>query len=145
MSCTGKVEKKENPFFKIAKQVMDRKKNHGQAHKPANKQQGDPNMVNCKGRVFDEVDTGAPPEFADYQEIKVQETFRTLKPGLIPRSICVILQNTLVETCKPGDDVMLTGSLIQRWKMFPPMPGCRPVVELALLVNNVEILNKKDF
>jgi len=55
-------------------------------------------------------------EFADYQEIKVQETFKTLKPGLIPRSIPVILQNTLVESVKPGDDVMLTGTLIQRWK-----------------------------
>ena len=65
------VEKKDNPFFRIAKQVMDKKKNHGQGQKLQNKQQGDPNMVNCKGRVFDEVDTGAPAEFADYQEIKV--------------------------------------------------------------------------
>ena len=50
--------------------------------------------------------------FADYQEIKLNELFKTLAPGLIPRSICVILQNTLVESIKPGDDCMLTGILI---------------------------------
>lgn len=102
-------------------------------------------MTSCKSRNFVEMENTGPSEFADYQEIKVQETFKTLKPGLIPRSIPVILQNTLVESCKPGDDVMLTGSLIQRWKNFPPMDGCRPIVELALLTNNVETLNKRDF
>lgn len=45
---------------------MDKQKNKGQGYKAASKQQGDPNMTNCKSRVFDEVDTGAPAEFADY-------------------------------------------------------------------------------
>lgn len=34
---------------------------------------------------------GLEAEFSDYQEIKIQELFKTLAPGLIPRSLCVIL------------------------------------------------------
>jgi len=64
---------------------------------------------------------------------------------MIPRSIQVILQNTLVEKCMPGDDIMITGVIIQRWKNFPPSDGTRPFIDLALLANNVEILNKREF
>lgn len=71
--------------------------------------------------------------------------FKSLKPGLIPRSIPVIFENTLVESCKPGDDVMISGILIQRWKNIPPAPGTRPMIELSLLANNVEVLNKREF
>lgn len=102
-------------------------------------------MTTCKSRAFAPIEDASMAEYSDYQEIKVAETFKTLKPGLIPRSICVILQNTLVEVCKPGDDVMLTGVLIQRWKNMPPANGTRPQIELALVANNVEVLNKRDF
>ena len=84
-------------------------------------------------------------DFSDYQENKLQELFKTLKPGLIPRSICIILEKTLVEVCKPGDDVMITGILIQRLKNMSPIPGTRPQIELALVANNVEVLNKREF
>ena len=57
----------------------------------------------------------------------------------------MILQNTLVDTCKPGDDIMVTGMLIKRWDKMPLMNDARPVVELAFLANNVEILNKREF
>lgn len=102
-------------------------------------------MGPCKSRNFVAIDDPEAAEYADYQEIKVQETFKTLRPGLIPRSIAVILQNTLVESVKPGDDVMLTGVLMQRWKQMPPQSATRPLVDLALTVNNVEVLNKRDF
>jgi len=59
--------------------------------------------------------------------------------------MCVILQNTLTEACKPGDDVMITGVLVQRWKNMPPQQGTRPIIELALVANNVEVLNKREF
>ncbi len=84
-------------------------------------------------------------EYSDYQEIKLQELFKTLEPGLIPRSICVILENKLTESCKPGDDIMITGVLEHRWKFMPPAEGQRPIVELILIANNVEVLNKREF
>ena len=71
--------------------------------------------MKCKCKSFEPVDREAGPDgsneyhYTDYQEIKLNELFKTLKPGLIPRSLCVILQNTLVESCKPGDDIMITG------------------------------------
>jgi len=40
---------------------------------------------------------------------------------------------------------MVTGILIQRWKNMPPAPGTRPFIELALVANNVEVLNKREF
>ena len=83
-------------------------------------QQEMPKMQNCSGRSFIPIDDAEVSEFGDYQEIKLQELFKTLKPGLIPRSICVILENKLTESVKPGDDVMLTGVLVNRWRNFPP-------------------------
>ena len=77
-------------------------------------------MSNCSGRTFVPIDDPDTADFSDYQEIKLQELFKTLKPGLIPRSITVILENKLTEILKPGDDVMLTGVLVNRWKNFPP-------------------------
>ena len=52
---------------------------------------GGAKLAPCKNRYFVAIDDPDTTEFADYQEIKVNETFRTLKPGLIPRSIYVIL------------------------------------------------------
>ena len=87
------------------------KKNKGQQFQ-RNNNQGQTKQQKCKSRYFTPIDDPTTAEYADYQEIKVQETFKTLRPGLIPRSICVILQNTLVGSVKPGDDVMLTGILV---------------------------------
>lgn len=40
---------------------------------------------------------------------------------------------------------MITGILVQRWKNMPPSSGTRPYIELALVANNVEVLNKREF
>jgi hypothetical protein len=40
---------------------------------------------------------------------------------------------------------MITGILEHRWKNMPPIDGLRPQVELVLIANNVEILNKREF
>ena len=130
-------------MFKMAMQII--KKANKESKENKDRGSGGQKLTNCKSKAFAPIDDPQNAEFADYQEIKVAETFKTLKPGLIPRSISVILQNTLVEVCKPGDDVMLTGVLIQRWKNMPPMAGTRPQIELALLTNNIEVLNKRDF
>lgn len=46
--------------------------------------------------------------FIDYQEVKVQEHFGKSKIGTVPRTILVTLEGDLVDSCKPGDDVIIT-------------------------------------
>ena len=49
----------------------------------------------------------APERCRNYQELKVQEQVQKLAMGTIPRSMWVVLQDDLVDMCKPGDDVTI--------------------------------------
>ena len=51
----------------------------------------------------------------DYQEIKIQEAASRIGMGHIPRSLLVKLQHDLVDTCQPGDQVVIVGSLLAQW------------------------------
>ena len=44
----------------------------------------------------------------NYQEVRIQEQVHRLQTGCVPRSICETLENDLVDTCRPGDDVTIT-------------------------------------
>ena len=50
----------------------------------------------------------------DYQKIKVQKILKTLKPGTIPKALWGVLDNSLVDTLNPGDDVIVSGILRKR-------------------------------
>ena len=53
------------------------------------------------------------PEFGkDYQELKIQEQIHRLPVGHFPSSIWVVCFDDLVDTCKAGDDVTVTGKLL---------------------------------
>ena len=63
---------------------------------------------------------------------------------MIPKSMIVILEDNLVDLVKPGDDVMISGMFIQRWK--PPFNRTeRPEIEVAVMANNITVLNKQEF
>ena len=62
---------------------------------------------------------------------------------MIPKSMIVILEDNLVDLVKPGDDVMISGMFIQRWK--PPFNRTeRPEIEVAVMANNITVLNKQE-
>ena len=48
-------------------------------------------------------------EFADKQVIKLQETPDMVPPGQTPHSVSVCVYQDLVDICKPGDRVQMTG------------------------------------
>jgi DNA replication licensing factor MCM6 len=50
--------------------------------------------------------------FTDWQKLRVQENSRDIPAGSMPRSIDVILRNEIVETAKPGENCVFTGTLI---------------------------------
>lgn len=43
----------------------------------------------------------------DYQEIRLQESVQCLAMGSMPRSIGVILQDDLVDTCRAGGNLLV--------------------------------------
>jgi len=52
----------------------------------------------------------------DYQEIKIQEAASRIGIGSIPKSLLIKLQHDLVDTCQPGDEVVVVGSLLAQWQ-----------------------------
>jgi DNA helicase MCM9 len=80
----------------------------------------------CKSTTFQQVEDETLA--CDYQEIKIQEQVQNLAVGSIPRSIIVVLVDDLVDSCKPGDDVVVVGLMIRRWQPCYPQvrTGARP-------------------
>jgi len=51
-------------------------------------------------------------EFTDWQKLRLQEHSSKIPAGSMPRSIDVILRHDLVDTAKPGERVLITGTLV---------------------------------
>jgi len=77
----------------------------------------------------------------DYQEIKVQEQVANLALGAIPRSIWVTLEDDLVDTVKPGDDVDVVGVVRKRWKPLGKHSEERTDISLTLKALNISVQN----
>jgi DNA replicative helicase MCM subunit Mcm2 (Cdc46/Mcm family) len=76
----------------------------------------------------------------DFQEIKVQEQVHQLSLGTIPRSITVILEDDLVDSVKPGDDVKVLGVVISQWKK--PKQSDRCDLQISLVANSVRVVKQ---
>ena len=57
------------------------------------------------------VDVTTDSVHVDYQEIKVQELTSNLAVGSIPRSLLCVLKHELVDSCRAGEEVIVTGVL----------------------------------
>jgi DNA helicase MCM9 len=77
----------------------------------------------------------------DFQELKVQEQVQKLSMGSIPRSILVIMQDDLVDLCKAGDDVTLTGVVRHMWQPLARDQRCE--LEVFIDTNSVLVSNDK--
>ncbi|PRD23412.1 UNVERIFIED_CONTAM: DNA helicase [Trichonephila clavipes] len=100
-----------------------------------------PNPEWCSGKNFTLLSTDVDPQHCkDYCEIKIQQQFNTLTVGSVPRSMWVILEDDLVDSCHPGNDVNVSGILIQRWKPLSRENFIN--IDLVLYAHNVEVKNK---
>eukprot|EP01137_Pigoraptor_chileana_P005576 Opistho-2@48837 len=77
----------------------------------------------------------------DYQEIKIQEQAQRLAIGTIPRSMPVVLEDDLVDTCKAGDDITVYGTVVRRWR--PLVQDGRCDVELVIRAIFVRVHNER--
>ena len=64
-----------------------------------------------------------------------------MQVGSIPRNILVVLEDDLVDLCKPGDDVAVCGVLKTRWR--PLAKEARPDLEMVLAANHVRVRNEE--
>lgn len=87
-------------------------------------------------------DKGAPQSKChNYQEIKIQEQVQRLSVGTIPRSMWVVLMDDVVDCCKAGDDVSVSGIVRRRWK--PIVSEGRGDIDLVLFANHLLVTNNQ--
>ncbi|KAH9627390.1 hypothetical protein KSS87_001229 [Heliosperma pusillum] len=80
-------------------------------------------------------------KYKDHQTISMQEVPEKSAPGQLPRNIDVIVEDDLVDACKPGDRVAIVG-------IYKALPGkssgsVNGVFRTVLIANNVTLLNKE--
>ena len=60
--------------------------------------------------------------------------------GTVPKSVKVVLENDLVDSCKAGDDVTINATVLERWNRI--ISGAKNETEIILHANHVKVNNE---
>lgn len=79
--------------------------------------------------------------YKDHQTISIQEMPEKAPAGQLPRSVDIIVDNDLVDVCKPGDRVQIIGT----FRCLPNKQGgfTNGTFRTIILANNIQLLSKE--
>lgn len=97
--------------------------------------QPDGRSTRCNSSDFRELPNGKI--CVNYQEIKVYDKIEHISLGSIPRSITVLLLDSLVDTVYPGDDVVIVGTPLRQWR--PIYKNFRCGIDTVLQANHIRV------
>ncbi|RDX77410.1 DNA replication licensing factor MCM3, partial [Mucuna pruriens] len=80
-------------------------------------------------------------KYKDHQTMSIQEVPENSAPGQLPRTVDVIVEDDLVDSCKPGDRVAIVG--IYKALAGKSKGSVNGVFRTVLIANNVSLLNKE--
>ncbi|KAG8094469.1 hypothetical protein GUJ93_ZPchr0012g20337 [Zizania palustris] len=80
-------------------------------------------------------------EYKDHQTLSMQEVPENSAPGQLPRTVDIVVEDDLVDSCKPGDRVSIVG-------VYKALPGkstgsVSGVFRTVLIANNMSLMNKE--
>lgn len=99
--------------------------------------------VKCDSTTFNVVAEAGLSPLHSFQEIRVNERLGYLAVGRMPRSMVCCLDAELVDTVRPGDDIILNGVLTHRWR--PLKVGSPCDIETVFRANSIENLSEMRF
>ncbi|KAJ4747577.1 DNA helicase [Rhynchospora pubera] len=80
-------------------------------------------------------------EYKDHQTLSMQEVPENSAPGQLPRTVDVIVEDDLIDCCKPGDRVSIVG--IYKAIAGKSKGSMSGVFRTVLIANNVSLMNKE--
>jgi DNA replication licensing factor MCM2 len=82
--------------------------------------------------------------YKNYQRITLQESPGKVSAGRLPRSKAAILLGDLCDTCKPGDEIELTGVYTHNYESSLNTKNGFPIFATVIMANHVLVKDDRN-